>query len=68
VPYSKRAVVDVPFGLTVPEIVAVVGPTEVIGPVVADGAAAAAEATSMSAAIASAATAAARRVMVVRVC
>ena len=41
-PYSTYHVVAVPFGLTLPETVAVVGPTEVTGPVEALGADAAA--------------------------
>jgi hypothetical protein len=42
VPYSTCQVVAVPFGLTLPETVAVVGPTAVTGPVDAVGAVAAA--------------------------
>ena len=38
VPYSTYQVVAWPFGFTVPVAVAVVGPTEVTGPVIADGA------------------------------
>ena len=41
VPYSTYQVVAWPFGLTVPVTVAVVGPTEVTGPVIAAGTAAA---------------------------
>ena len=41
VPYSTCQVVAVPFGLTLPETVAVVGVIAVTGPVEADGAVAA---------------------------
>ena len=44
VPYSTYQVVEAPFGLTLPETVAEVGPTAVTGPVVAVGAEAAAAA------------------------
>ena len=37
VPYSKYQVVAWPFGFTVPVSVAVAGPTEVTGPVIAAG-------------------------------
>jgi hypothetical protein len=55
VPYSTYHVVAVPFGLTLPETVADVGPTLVTGPVAAVGAvAAAAEAAASSATVATA--------------
>jgi hypothetical protein len=44
-------VVAWPFGFTVPVAVAVVGPTEVTGPVIADGVAAAAAPASVSATV-----------------
>ena len=40
VPYSTHHVVACPFGFTVPVAVAVVGPTDVTGPVIAVGVAA----------------------------
>ncbi len=52
-PYSTYQLVAVPFGLTLPVMVAVVGPTAVTGPVVALGFAPAAGATeTISAAVA----------------
>ena len=51
VPYSTYQVVAWPFGFTVPVAVAVVGPTEVTGPVIADGVAAAAAPAKVSATV-----------------
>jgi hypothetical protein len=56
VPYSTCHVVAVPFGLTVPETVAVVGPTAVTGPVLTLGAVAAIAGTAAARAITPAAT------------
>ena len=56
VPYSTYQVVAVPFGLTAPETVAVVGPTAVTGPVVTLGAVAAAAEAAAARAITPAAT------------
>jgi hypothetical protein len=51
VPYSTCQFVAVPFGLTVPETVAVVGPTAVTGPVLTLGAVAARAGTAAARAI-----------------
>jgi len=48
VPYSTYQVVAAPFGLTLPEMVAVVGPTAVTGPVEALGADAAAAGSALT--------------------
>ena len=54
VPYSTHHVVACPFGFTVPVAVALVGPTDVTGPVIAVGAAAVAAAPPPAAASAAA--------------